>query len=257
MKKLMTSLMLGAVALMAMPVTVSAADTATGKAKTLATGETDVNIEFEAADLTKAKPVNPDRPNEVVDPVPGHDLLPVSPNNPSFLYVTDNLTFGNVKINMLNSQTYHANLIKPNQGSSVKTSNFDWTKQFVLEIADGRGEDAGGWALKVSGAAPMMSEEKSAHQIDGAKLTWPTKGNKTTNSGDGDNGVVVNPDDTVVGLNGQSSAALLSADAHKGAGVTIMKFAPDNILLEVPANKAKPKTYRTEVTWSLENTATA
>jgi len=257
----MTSLMLTAVALvtvpLTVPLTVNAATAAAGKDKTLATGETNINIEFEAADLTQAHPVDPNHPNEVVDPVPGHDLLPVNPNNPSFLYVTDNLTFGNAKINMLRSQIYHANLLQPNQGSSADKSSFDWTKQFVLEIADGRGEDAGGWALKVSGAAPMMGKDQDTHQIDGAKLTWPTKGNKTTNSGEGDNGVVVNSDDTVVPLNGQSSAALLSADSHKGAGITVMTFAPDDILLEVPANKAKPTTYRTEVIWSLENTATA
>jgi len=260
MKKLMTGLVLFSMALLVAPVSVKAADTGTGDDKILGTGETDVNIEFEAADLTQAKPVNPDNPNEVANPEPGHGLLTAKPNGPSFLYVTDNLTFENARINMMNSQTYHATLIKPNQGPTIGVGGFDWTKKFVLEIADGRGDDAGDWELKVSGAAPVAekkSESDTVHQIDGATLTWPTKNNKTTNSGDGNNGVSVNPEDTSVKLNGQSSDRLLWADPHKGAGITIMQFVPSNILLEVPANKAKPVPYSTKVTWLLENTAKA
>lgn len=266
MKKLMTSLMLCGVVLMAAPVSVKAADTDTGKDQSFATGETKVTIEFEAADLTKAKPVNPDSPNTEVVPEPGHGvLLRPNPNGPSFLYVTDNLTFGNARISMFKTQTYHANLIKPNQSSQTGLDSkagenaFDWTKKFVLEIADGRGEDAGDWQLKVAGAAPETNGghegDTTTHKLEGVEMIWPTEGNKTTNSGEGPNGVVVNRKDTQVALNGSSSAPLLSAEKNKGAGITIMQFKPDDIHLVVPANKAKPTTYTTRLTWSLENTA--
>jgi len=259
MKKLMTGLVLFSMALLVAPVSVKAADAGTGDDKILGTGVTDVDIEFEAADLTQAKPVNPDNPNVVANPEPGHQKLPEQRTDGlSFLYVTDNLTFEHAKISMISPKAYPATLIKPNKGSTEVASGFDWTKKFIIEIADGRGADAGGWELKASGKAleaNKKSESDTPHQIDGAKLTWPTKGNKTTNSGEGNNGVTVNTDDTSVELGGKSSAALLSAAKQKCAGVTIMQFDPSNILLEVPANKARVTTYSTSVTWSLEDTA--
>jgi len=268
MKKLITSLTLCGVALMATPISVKAAD----GTSVLSQGRTDAEITFTAPDINEINPINPDKPNEIVTSgVNKGSLSQFEDKRVGFVYVTDNLAFGAGKATLsLGQEGRYQGSVQPNKGqvtpSDMDNTSFDWGKNFVVEVADTRSDLAGNWKVKVTGdklAVPdSNNQSKGIPPIDGAEIIWPTANTlhktKLTNSGNGENGATLADQDVTLGLDGKSASnVLFQALAGNGAGVTALKFDPKDIILTVPANKARTETYSTKLTWTLETTPLA
>jgi len=267
MKKLITSLTLCGVALMATPISVRAADD-TG---VLGQGYTDAEIKFLAPDINTIRPVNPDSPNEEAAPdVLEGSLTQKSEAGVGFVYVTDNLSFGDGKAKLSLGQhgQYTGSILRKNTKGNggdttangiTENTPFDWQKNFVVEVADTRSESAGDWTVNVAGNRldAHGKDGQVTYHIDGAGIKWPTAHSNTqlTNSGNGKNGAVLAKQDVNLELGGQSASNMLfQASKGNGAGVTALRFDPKDIILTVPANKAQPETYSTTLTWTLETT---
>jgi len=270
MKKLITSLTLCGVALMATPISVKAAD----GTSVLSQGRTDAEITFTAPDINEINPINPDKPNEIVTSgVNKGSLSQFEDKRVGFVYVTDNLAFGAGKATLsLGQEGRYQGSVQPNKGqvtpSDMDNTSFDWGKNFVVEVADTRSDLAGNWKVKVTGdklAVPdSNNQSKGIPPIEGAEIIWPTATNaypntKLTNSGNGENGATLAEQNVTLALDGQGASNMLFQAPKKGngAGVTALKFDPKDIILTVPANKARTETYSTELIWTLETTPLA
>ncbi|MFC6202616.1 WxL domain-containing protein [Lactiplantibacillus nangangensis] len=268
MKKLITSLTLCGVALMAAPISVKAADS-TGF---LSTGKTEAEITFTAPDINKIDPINPDNPNEIVTSGVNKGRLTQQDKQVGFVYVTDNLAFGAGKATLsLGQEGRYQGSVQPNKGqvtpNDMDNTSFDWGKNFVVEVADTRSDLAGNWKVKVTGdklAVPdSNNQSKGIPPIDGAEIIWPTahknSNTRLTNSGNGENGAILAEQNVTLALDGQGASNMIfqAPKRGNGAGVTALKFDPNDITLTVPANKARTETYSTTLTWTLETTPPA
>lgn len=269
MKKLMTSLMLCGVVLMAAPVSVKAADSQAA----LGSGQTDAEITFTKNDLTKIKPVNPNSPNETADPEPDMPGLIQKDVGVAFVYVTSNLQFGKGggTLSMTTPKEYPAS-IQASKNTPVSVTDkttgkasFDWTSKFVIEVADDRADEAGDWDVKVSGT-PLVQKNSDGtvkESVNGAQIMWYADGHQITNSGKENSGkennsATLTQDNITLNLeDSPNSGTLISAKKGSGAGITVAQFDPTNIKLKVPANTAKAGTYQTTLNWSLEKTPKA
>ncbi|BDZ29836.1 WxL domain-containing protein [Lactiplantibacillus sp. WILCCON 0030] len=247
MKRLITRLVLVSLAILVAPTTVKAADT-TSPDQPLATGKTTAKIQFDASDTTSLKPMNPNNPNTAVtDPVLGQGTVTNVKSGASFVYVTENMTFGKTAnlIDMFQAQKYPAE-VTLNESKLTKAVSDDWKTNFIVEVADGRGANAN-WQLRVSGS-PLSTGNTS---VDGAKIEWPSA--VIHRSGEAPEQALQAGNATTIQLD-QSSNTILSFTGKEAAGVTTAQFAPKDIMLDVPANRAQPGTYSTDLNWTLADT---
>ncbi|WP_137625427.1 WxL domain-containing protein [Lactiplantibacillus pingfangensis] len=256
MKKLMTSLVLLGIGLLLAPLSVRAETTATSADKTLVTGKTTAEIEFKASETAALTPVNPDNPNESqMNPMVGNGDIINGSTGASFVYVTKNMVFekGAHLIDLVRPQTYSAEVALNTPESKTRETMTDaWQKNFVVEVADGRGVDAN-WRLTMS-ASPLTANTDSGQTVTGAALSWP----KGTIHRSGENAKTASTEGnalSMIDLN-KDSNEILSVSGKKAAGYVTAQFDPSEIKLTIPANSTKPGTYSTTLNWNLADVAT-
>ncbi|MGV0168503.1 WxL domain-containing protein [Furfurilactobacillus sp. WILCCON 0119] len=180
-------------------------------------------------------------PSGPVDPTnPGGGPV-INPGNPGtgatgplrLNYVSNLIDFGANPISSSN-QTYTA------KATSDMINGYQ-----SAQVSDERGTTAG-WALKVSGSpmkAPVTSDT-----LTGATLTLPA-GTVATASGTS-NGAVAT---AVSNALDSSGGVLLGAAAGNGAGLTVDRWQPSAVQLQVMGGTAKAEAYSTDLTWTLQD----
>ncbi|MBE5104727.1 WxL domain-containing protein [Bacillus thuringiensis] len=198
-------------------------------------------IKFEK-NTDKIDVVNPENPDETVDPV---DPDKKGTDGPLSIDYVSNFNFKTQKASG-NSETYYAELDKVKKkadGSVVDVPNY-------IQVTDNRGTNAG-WHLTVKQNGQFKTADDKT--LDGAALT--VKNSTLRSAADSDapkaaQSITLNPDG--------SASDLIDAKVEQGMGTWVNAFGKDtaaakqSVELTVPGKTKKEQAqYTTSLTWEL------
>ncbi|WP_239255608.1 WxL domain-containing protein [Listeria ilorinensis] len=226
------------------------ADSATAAVSGTMNSTTDVTF---TTDLTVTSPLNPLDPNTpvtAVDPSDPNDPHQPGTSGPLSIDYVSNFHFGNKVISSTNA-TYYAQLDKVLQNAaSVDVPNF-------VQVTDKRGTNVG-WKLSVKQNGQLQTTDGNNTPLTNAVLSFVAGTARSVTD------AAYAPATQTVSLDptGTNSSLVATAASGKGMGTWSIGFGStlaegrSAISLYVPMSTAKVTgtTYRTSLTWNLEDT---